>query len=406
MKPGFFLTPVLFLLLLGNAGADSATADQQRAGRDIYNEGFGRDPIMVRLVEGQWQPAKGRFTCRACHGEGGEGSSEGGIAAPALQASRGDRPGGAGWLAAAVVRHRSGDGRKLGDAMPLYRMTDRDLTALSAYVDRFPDVPISGMTPRTITIGLNIVGAPLTPSGRQRLAEKADALAASVKGEGGIYGRVIRFEMLDQAHAGTANTLIRLGWTATADTAPLTFVIQGNGEGDAPCGSADPSREQMVLAVADSIRMEGLVPTAITGVDNPEGGSTGAGIILSRFDGWEDRALGSDRIYLSPELATALASRVGEANIYTVAPGDISRRAATAQKLLEDGINGPRDAMAIAVYLEAIDVVIEVLRTNGRRVQPYATCEAIKRLASARQQVSVIHGQDVKTFAAFSNNGF
>ena len=395
----------MLLPLLGNTGVGSATHEQRRAGRDIYNEGLGRDPITVRLGEGQWQPAKGNLTCRACHGEAGEGSSEGGIVAPALQAFRGDRPRGVGWLADAVVRHRSGAGKKLGGAMPLYRITERDLAALSAYVERLPDVPISGMTPKMITIGLNVAGAPLTPNGRQRFAATVEALAASVKDEGGIYGRAVRFEVLDEARKETADALIRLAWTATIDTPPLTFVIQGGGEGDAPCGSVDPTREQMALAVADAIRVEGRVSAIITGSGDPGSGPTGGAILLSRVDGWKDQALAADRIYLSPELAAELAPRVGETRIHIVAPGDISRRAATAQGLLDQGIGEPRDAMAITVYLEAIDIVLEVLRTNGRRVRPYATCDAIRRLASARQQVSVIHGQEVKTFAAFLNNG-
>lgn len=403
MKLGFLLAPAI-LLLLGNTGVESVADKKQNAGREIYNEGRGLDPIMVRLGEGNWQPAQGRLTCRACHGEAGEGSSEGGIAAPALQALRSDRPRNAGWLADAVVRHRSGDGKKLGDAMPLYRMSGRDLAALSAYVDRFPDVLVSGMTPQMITIGLNVAGAPLTPSGRQRFAEAADRLAASVKSEGGIYGRMIRFKVLDEAQAGNADTLILLAWTATFDTAPLTFAIQNNSEGDAPCGSVDPTREQMALAVADAIRMEGRVPTTITGVGDTDSGPTGAGIILSRFEGWKDQALVPDRVYLSPELAAELAPRAA-AKIYLVAPGDISRRAAGAQSLLDGGIGEPRDAMAAAVYLEAIDIVLEVLRTSGRRVRPYATCDAVKRLTSARQKVSVIHGQEVKTFSAYSKNG-
>lgn len=403
MKLGFLLAPAM-LLLPGNTGADSAADELQGAGRDIYNEGLGRDPIAVRLGEGQWQPAKGRLTCRSCHGEVGEGGSEGGIAAPALQVLPGDRPRGTGWLADAVVRHRSGSRKELGDAMPLYRMSERDLAALSAYVDGLPNVPVSGMSPRMMTIGLNVAGASLTPDGRQRFAEAVDTLAASVKDEGGIYGRMIRFEVLDEPQAETADTLIRLAWTASIDSAPLTFVIQGKGERDAPCGSVDPTREQMTLAVADAIRTEGAIPTTIAGVSEPDSGPTEAGIILSRFDGWKDRALVPDRIYLSPELAAELAPRAGT-KIYIVAPGDISQRAAAAQRLLDEGIGEPRDAMAIAVYLEAIDVVLEVLRTSGRRVRPYATCEAVKRLASARQKISVIHGQEVKTFAAFSNNG-
>ncbi len=401
--PAFLL--VLFALL-GNTPGFSGGGEQARVGRDIYNEGLGQDTISVRLGEGIWQPARGRLTCRACHGEAGEGGSEGGIVAPPLTSFRGELPDSSiRWLEDALTRHRGQDRRKLGDAMPRYHMTGRDIAALASYIDLLPDAPVAGLTSRTVTIGVDTSGASLTQEGHQALADALEALAASVNGEGGLYGRRILFQIRAEGQAERPDTLIGVSWAATRNTAPLTLAIQTDGESNPTCGSVDPDREQQAAAVMAWIKSQGRNP-AIFNEGNKDSSTVNEDvIILSRSEGWADKARAAERVFLSSELAAEMRSEMQSGRIRIIAPGDISTRVASARVWLQKGVDEPRDAMIVAVYREALDIVLEALRSGGRRIYPYATCEVVKRYSLSRQKVSIISGAEVVTLPAFASNG-
>lgn len=178
-----------------------------RAGRMIYQRGAGEemDPIEAQSQESDvWLPAT-LFRCAQCHGARGEGSQEGGLRVPPLTPAvlrssdsgpgRRRRPYTDETLLRAITEGRDASGNRLQPAMPRYRMTTAQSTALLAYMRELGgDADVDpGIASDSITVGAALPrSGPLAQIGRDVSATLA-GLFASMNDRGGIYGRRVIF---------------------------------------------------------------------------------------------------------------------------------------------------------------------------------------------------------------------
>jgi ABC-type branched-subunit amino acid transport system substrate-binding protein/cytochrome c553 len=198
---------------LAQAQAEKLTAAEQR-GKQIYlkGESAGGQEITAMLGSGDTEVPATAFACSNCHGLTGEGTEEGGIAAPTLRWSaltsahasalttneRGP------YTDATLVRAiRDGldpAGVRLHPGMPHYRMTDEQASDLIAYLKKLGHELDPGLSETTIKIGAALpLTGPLAPLG-QDIKDTLAASFAEANEQGGVYGR--RFELVVEDSRG------------------------------------------------------------------------------------------------------------------------------------------------------------------------------------------------------------
>ena len=206
-------------LMLGQFGRSaSAQAEQLSAaelrGKQIYLKGESADgpEITVMLGGGETEVPATTFACANCHGLVGEGTTEGGLAAPSLvwpaltaahTSALTTNERGAYTPATLMRAVRLGldpAGVRLHPGMPQYRMTDGQGADLIAYLKKLGHELDPGLSETTIKIGVALpMTGPLASLGK----DIRDTLAASfaeVNEHGGIYGR--RFELVVEDSRG------------------------------------------------------------------------------------------------------------------------------------------------------------------------------------------------------------
>lgn len=389
----------LAMALITGARADATDGgDLIDTGRNIYELNRGEAPIMVRLEGGTWQDAAPAQACRACHGDSGEGASEGTINAPplaslALQTPQEWRT----WLDNALLRHHAANGRPLHAAMPRYRLSSQDSTALIAYLRALPQSATPGVGHDRVTIRVVSNRSGLSKAGAQALTTQLDTLARTTNDAGGLFGRHIDFVQRDD----TAPALLDLAWDI-ADSPSLSPTLTLRAGIRQPsdivtCGSVDPTDTDGVRALVLWSEQQGA-PAVIAGEEASLAAET---VILPRTAAVLPSDLGMVKtLYVSPDQAQHWPSGKPPADIRSYAPGDMDKRTAAARSLMAQGVQAPRDAMIIAVYLEGAATVIEGLKTSGRRLRRMAFCDTVRTLSRSRQSVSVMWGRDVVVIPA------
>jgi ABC-type branched-subunit amino acid transport system substrate-binding protein len=195
------------------AQAEKLTAAEQR-GKLIYlrGESAAGPEITALLGSGDTEVPASAFACANCHGLSGEGTEEGGLAAPSVVWStlvsahtsalttkeRGP------YTDATLVRAiRDGldpAGARLHPGMPHYRMTDEQAADLVAYLKKLGHDLDPGLGEATIKIGAALpLTGPLAPLG-QDIKDTLNASFAETNEQGGIYGR--RFELVVEDSRG------------------------------------------------------------------------------------------------------------------------------------------------------------------------------------------------------------
>jgi ABC-type branched-subunit amino acid transport system substrate-binding protein len=195
------------------AQTEKLTAEEQR-GKQIYlrGESAGGREITAVLGGGDTEVPATAFACANCHGLVGEGTEEGGLAAPTLiwsaltsahtsaltTAERG--PYTPNTLVRAIREGLDPAGQRLHPGMPHYRMTDEQAADLIAYLKKLGRELDPGLGETTIKIGAAIpLTGPLANLG-QDIRDTLNASFAEVNEQGGIYGR--RFEMVFEDSRG------------------------------------------------------------------------------------------------------------------------------------------------------------------------------------------------------------
>ena len=146
------LWSVLFLLAVLMTGCDSANLDNAvddtanpDDGRRMYRDGLlpSGEP-MTAIVAGDVPVLGTQFSCESCHGRSGMGAAEGQYIVPPIAGqflfAPSPQPARAAYTEESLARLlRDGvtpDGRYLGELMPLYKITDEEVAAMTAYLAR------------------------------------------------------------------------------------------------------------------------------------------------------------------------------------------------------------------------------------------------------------------------------
>jgi ABC-type branched-subunit amino acid transport system substrate-binding protein len=193
--------------------AEKLTAAEQR-GKQIYLRGesaAGTD-ITAMLGSGDTEVPASAFACANCHGLVGEGTEEGGLAAPSLvwaaltnahtsALTTNERgPYTDATLVRAVRDGLDSAGVRLHPGMPHYRMTDEQAADLIAYLKKLGRELDPGLSETTIKIGAALpMTGPLATLG-QDIKDTLNASFAEANEQGGIYGR--RFELVVEDSRG------------------------------------------------------------------------------------------------------------------------------------------------------------------------------------------------------------
>lgn len=193
--------------------AEKLTQAEQR-GKRIYlrGESDAGPEITALLGSGDTEVPATAFACANCHGLVGEGTEEGGLAAPTLRWSalvsahtsalttkeRG--PYTDTTLVRAIRDGLDPTGARLHPGMPHYRMTDEQASDLVAYLKKLGHDLDPGLNETTIKIGAALpLSGPLASLG-QDIKDTLNASFAETNEQGGIYGR--RFELVVEDSRG------------------------------------------------------------------------------------------------------------------------------------------------------------------------------------------------------------
>ncbi|MFM5908072.1 MAG: c-type cytochrome [Novosphingobium sp.] len=368
----------------------ASTSQPIEQGRDIYELGRGGAPIMVRQGRSGWQDATSANACRSCHGDSGEGGSEGTISAPVLASST-DQAGVYAKLRSALFQHRSANGGSLGAAMPRYRMSEGDLQALASYIAALPGAPSPGVSTKAITISLSTVGAPISPEARAILQK---ALAGLAAGSSELFGRTVRF-----ADEAEGEGLITVAWNEAVQSRQPVFRLRPDGASNAKqqapgCGTLDADHASRQRATADWLERQGVSYTVAVAAG--QSGTDAAAVIYpADLAVLPTQLAGFASAYVPAETVSRWPGTDRPANLSIVSPGNIEQRVAAARRIIAEDRVTSQEALIIAVYLEAASQVIDSLRAEGRRVRRMSLCDQLGNLAKSRQTLSIITGDKV-----------
>jgi ABC-type branched-subunit amino acid transport system substrate-binding protein len=211
------LAAAVALLALAAAAASAADllTPAEKRGREIYLHGrsaagpitafFGADD--GGMIDASVVP------CASCHGADGRGVPEGTVAPsdvrwsvlskPFIGADGGrHRPRYDGGLMIRAVRDAiDAAGTPLFAVMPRYRIDDRDLDDLVAYLRRLGDEPQPGLDDATIVIGTVVpLSGPRAPAG-EAARGVISGYFDDINAAGGLFGRRLKLEAIEAATA-------------------------------------------------------------------------------------------------------------------------------------------------------------------------------------------------------------
>lgn len=337
-------------------------------------------------------PAAPGHACRSCHGDSGEGGSEGTIVAPALPplaAKAGDRW--SVWLDNALRRHKGLNGQPLNAGMPEYQLSPSDKASLGAYLRALPQVDVPGVSADTVTIGVTSRNAGLSPAGLRMLFAELDKLAVSINGQGGIFGRRIRFS----EQSGAIDALLNLVWSRDGTTSEPTLTIQpleNNVTGGPICGALDPAQADRTRTLISWSEKQGM-PAAIAGESGEIAGK--AIVIPHDYTITSEQMSGASVVYVPAEIAKRWPPAMQAGHVRIFAPGDLAKRTALAATLIDENAANPRDALVAGIYLEGVTLIVDALKDTGRRIRRMGFCDTLRNLSRARQSISIITENDV-----------
>lgn len=329
------IAAALFLL----SSSSVAEVPAPVTGARIYTMGEGRDAISAHLpVSGNTVPATS-FPCATCHGEDGSGDREGGVEAPALTRARAMSSSGVEtWLKRALTRRRRLDGREMAAAMPSYRLSTRDLSALAAFVRQLPYPALPGLTANAVTVSVRATGSGLMARDIAVLEKLVAEQAEMFNKAGGNFGRALNAGVDREDNPSGQASFAQISWRGgSAQAAMLTISVEPHTEG---CGALYPSKEEI-----DQKRQE---------------------MELDKLDQSQD---------------------------LIILPFDIDRQQQRASTVLARGASSSTAASKIVSLIDTFDVVLNSLRESGRRIAPKAMCQMVGDELQARRRATMLRGE-------------
>ena len=392
------------VLLLTACAAVFAAEDPLKHGRLLYEAARGMDAVAAAMGEPAQSVVASEFPCARCHGDTGEGGSEGGIQAPSLNGEGRTKQEIVGWLSAALHGGRGRDGRALLPAMPRYALSQRDLDALAGYVAALPYADRPGLGARMLALSVDFSGSGFSPDERQALRALLDMDADALNREGGMFGRRLAIVEDDAA------ALFGLGWVTDPQRAVPHLAVRAQ-PGPAPptctgcCLSLHPDLEAQVAWLDAYLRGQGLRPDYYGPLAQsmvPAGDEAGparppAPVLLGPASSLQ-RTRG-ERTYVFGDLDAF--SRTDPAGLIQVVAIDLPRQLQAVRQLqdIHALFASPRMASAGVELRRAFGLVTRALEADGRRVGVRRTCEYLSTLVSAEHRFSLVRLSDGEVVA-------
>ena len=186
LRSGGLAVGLVLTLVAGAAPQGPPADDVVAAGQRLYREGLGTSGHPVdALVQGDVPVLGTQMTCQSCHGRSGMGAIEGGripsaLVGPVLYAPDPQRRRPAysdGTLARALREGIDSAGRSLDPLMPRFRIEDRDVAALAAYLRQLGAAPSPGVGPTSLRFATVVAGEVATDV-QQAMIEVVKAFVA------------------------------------------------------------------------------------------------------------------------------------------------------------------------------------------------------------------------------------
>lgn len=196
---------------------------QEKRGKAFYLRGESASGQEITALMGDVDVPASTLTCAGCHGNRGEGITEGGVTAGNLSWTHLTKPYGhthdgnrkhAAFTEASFVRSMTAGidpaGNKLAVAMPTYRMPQEDMANLIAYLKRIESDTDPGLTDNTIVVGTVLPEKSAMTGLAQSIGDVLQAYFAEVNSRGGIYNRKIELRVMNGDAKVTVPNLKRL----------------------------------------------------------------------------------------------------------------------------------------------------------------------------------------------------
>jgi cytochrome oxidase Cu insertion factor (SCO1/SenC/PrrC family)/ABC-type branched-subunit amino acid transport system substrate-binding protein len=191
------------------AESSSALTESEKRGRNLYRHGESLSGREITAIVGQGGTATlaaSALPCGNCHGVDGRGVAEGSIVPADIRAASLSthlvardrrRPRYDDVLLTRALR----EGRDSGDmplspVMPRYRMDERDLADLLAYLHRLGNEPQPGLTDAELTVATVL---PLSTPAGDLTRKVIEGYFADVNAAGGVHGRTLKLRPIDAA---------------------------------------------------------------------------------------------------------------------------------------------------------------------------------------------------------------
>jgi ABC-type branched-subunit amino acid transport system substrate-binding protein len=181
---------------------------QEKKGKAFYLRGESASGQEITAMMGEVDVPATTLTCAGCHGNRGEGRTEGGVTAgnmswtyltkPYGHSDEGGRKHGA-YTEASLIRSLTAGvdpaGNKFAVAMPTYRMPQEDMANLIAYLKRIETDTDPGLTDNTIVLGTLLPEKSAMNGLSKSMGDVLQAYFSEINSRGGIYNRKIELRI-------------------------------------------------------------------------------------------------------------------------------------------------------------------------------------------------------------------
>ena len=181
---------------------------QEKRGKAFYLRGESASGQEITAMMGEVDVPASTLTCAGCHGNRGQGITEGGVTAgnmtwafltkPYGHADDGGRkhpPFTESSFTRLLTSGLDPAGNKLAVAMPTYRMTQEDMANLIAYLKRIETDTDPGVTDTTIVLGTVLPEKTALSGLAQSMGDVLQAYFAEINSRGGIYNRKLELRV-------------------------------------------------------------------------------------------------------------------------------------------------------------------------------------------------------------------
>lgn len=182
---------------------------QEKRGKAFYLRGESSSGQEITAMMGEVDVPASTLPCAGCHGNRGEGKTEGGVTAGNMSWSHLTKPYGhtdeggrkhAAFSEVSFIRAMTSGvdpaGNKLAVAMPTYRMPQDDMANLISYLKRIETDTDPGLTDTNIVVGTVLPEKAALSGLAQSMGDVLQAYFAEINAHGGIYNRRIELRVM------------------------------------------------------------------------------------------------------------------------------------------------------------------------------------------------------------------